>query len=156
VQTTSPVKPQAPFAGGATGHIRSLLRVENAAIALIACAAYYASGGSFGLFLALILVPDVAMLGYLHGPKLGSLLYNLTHTYTFPLLLGSAAEAASNDTAMLISLIWFGHIGIDRAVGFGLKYASAFGDTHLGRLSARRRAAGQPGPILAKRGSAVT
>jgi len=39
------------------------------------------------------------------------------------------------NAAMLpIALIWFAHIGIDRALGYGLKYTSGFKDTHLGRL----------------------
>ncbi len=33
-----------------------------------------------------------------------------------------------------ISLIWLAHIGIDRALGYGLKYADGFGFTHLGRI----------------------
>ena len=32
------------------------------------------------------------------------------------------------------ALAWLLHIGIDRALGHGLKYASGFHDTHLGRI----------------------
>jgi hypothetical protein len=31
-------------------------------------------------------------------------------------------------------LIWLAHIGADRGLGYGLKYATAFGDTHLGYI----------------------
>jgi hypothetical protein len=146
--TIIPLEPMEPFAGGTKGDIRSLLRIEGAAVALIACAAYYASGGRLSTFLLLIFVPDIALLGYLQGPKLGAFLYNLTHSYALPLILGGAARAIGNDTVPHICLIWIGHIGFDRMLGFGLKYASAFGDTHLGQLSARRRAVEQPGPPI--------
>ena len=33
-----------------------------------------------------------------------------------------------------LGLIWFAHIGFDRMMGFGLKYPTRFGDTHLGRI----------------------
>ena len=32
------------------------------------------------------------------------------------------------------ALIWIAHIGLDRALGYGLKYATGFGDTHLGHI----------------------
>ncbi|MDU3890869.1 MAG: DUF4260 family protein [Serratia liquefaciens] len=34
----------------------------------------------------------------------------------------------------MAALIWGAHIGFDRALGYGLKYASGFADTHLGGL----------------------
>ena len=33
-----------------------------------------------------------------------------------------------------VAIIWLAHIGFDRALGYGLKYASGFGFTHLGRI----------------------
>jgi hypothetical protein len=33
-----------------------------------------------------------------------------------------------------IALIWAAHVGIDRALGLGLKYTAGFGITHLGRI----------------------
>jgi hypothetical protein len=32
-----------------------------------------------------------------------------------------------------VALIWANHIGVDRLLGYGLKYAEGFGWTHLGR-----------------------
>jgi hypothetical protein len=31
-------------------------------------------------------------------------------------------------------LIWIAHIGLDRAIGYGLKYPTGFRDTHLGKV----------------------
>jgi hypothetical protein len=33
--------------------------------------------------------------------------------------------------ALLLSLIWAAHIGLDRMLGFGLQYPTRFKDTHL-------------------------
>jgi Domain of unknown function (DUF4260) len=34
-------------------------------------------------------------------------------------------------------VIWLAHCGIDRALGYGLKYQAGFGFTHLGRVGRR-------------------
>jgi hypothetical protein len=71
------------------------------------------------------------MIGYLAGPKVGSLSYNIVHTYTLPLVLGGFGFYADIRIALLVALIWAGHIGADRLVGYGLKFESGFKQTHL-------------------------
>jgi hypothetical protein len=41
---------------------------------------------------------------------------------------------AESDAAVAVALIWVTHIGVDRAIGYGLKYPSGFKDTHLQRV----------------------
>ena len=41
---------------------------------------------------------------------------------------------ADSETAAKVALIWLAHIGMDRLLGYGLKYPSAFKDTHLQRV----------------------
>lgn len=111
-----------------------LLRLEGLAFALAACAAYGAIGGSWWFFALFILAPDLAMLGYAAGQKIGALCYNLTHTYLVPVplaLVGWYFEAA---LLTPLALIWIAHIGLDRAIGYGLKYGTSFHDTHLSRV----------------------
>jgi hypothetical protein len=36
-----------------------------------------------------------------------------------------------------VAALWALHIGVDRALGYGLKYPTAFADTHLGRVGRR-------------------
>lgn len=98
---------------------------------LSATVGYGLLGGSWGLFLALLLVPDVFIAGYLAGPRSGALLYNLGHTYSVPLIIGSAAVGAGSFLVGAVALIWTAHIGMDRALGFGLKQPDGFHDTHL-------------------------
>ncbi len=83
------------------------------------------------MFLALILAPDLAMIGYMRGVRVGSVTYNALHVYTLPALLAGAAIAFNVPTLLLIALIWFAHIGMDRVAGYGLKYPTEFKDTHM-------------------------
>jgi hypothetical protein len=77
------------------------------------------------------------MAGYLAGPRTGARVYNAFHAYLGPLALVSAGALAMRPLAVDLALIWMAHIGMDRALGYGLKYTSSFGDTHLGRVGRR-------------------
>jgi hypothetical protein len=74
------------------------------------------------------------MLGYRINPRVGIVLYNAVHTYTLPAVLMALSFAARWTPGMHISLIWFAHIGGDRMFGYGLKYPTAFKDTHFQRI----------------------
>ena len=71
------------------------------------------------------------MFGYLINPSIGATSYNLVHTVTLPILLLCGAVLFTNMLLLAVGTIWFVHIGADRALGYGLKYATGFGDTHL-------------------------
>jgi hypothetical protein len=74
------------------------------------------------------------LLGYLAGPRAGAFAYNAMHTYMLPLTLSFIGFGLALPLTLSISMIWMAHIGIDRALGFGLKYDAGFGFTHLGRI----------------------
>ncbi|MEX2608821.1 MAG: DUF4260 domain-containing protein [Gemmatimonadota bacterium] len=114
------------------------LRAEGAAALVLSLALYAGTGASWWLYAALFLAPDLAMLGYLAGPRPGALLYNAAHTYVLPLLLAVAGGLAHVPVAVPVALVWVGHIGFDRMLGYGLKERSGFRDTHLGRIGGRR------------------
>ena len=116
------------------GPLAATLRLEGLAVAALGFALYTQAEGGWGLFALLILAPDLAMAGYALGPRLGALAYNLTHSYLAPLVLLGCAWLTGFEALWLVALIWIIHIGLDRALGYGLKYASGFKDTHLGRL----------------------
>jgi hypothetical protein len=111
-----------------------LLRGEGLAVLGGALALYFAREASLPMLLVLFLAPDLSMVGYLRGPKLGAPLYNIVHTYSLPGVLIIAGVATSTALAIDIGLIWAAHIGMDRLVGFGLKYTTAFKDSHLQRV----------------------
>lgn len=77
------------------------------------------------------LAPDLSMLGYLAGPRLGSLSYNLVHAYALPLALGAFGFWFDGRLALLVALVCAAHIGADRLFGYGLKFETGFKNTHL-------------------------
>ena len=116
---------------------RPLLHLEGAAVLAVSVFAYHSDHGSWGLFALLFLMPDVFMVGYLANAQIGAAVYNAVHTYLGPLLLGAYSVSTDHRTPLLLALIWLAHIGLDRMLGFGLKYPTEFKDTHL---RARRHA----------------
>ena len=111
-----------------------LLRTEGLALLVLSCAAYAQLGGGWKQFALLFLLPDIALLGYLLGPRVGAWAYNTTHSYLGAALLLSAGLVLSEHSLLLCGLIWFAHIGFDRALGYGLKYSEGFRHTHLGLI----------------------
>lgn len=75
------------------------------------------------------------MLGYLINVRVGAALYNLVHTEVGPLLLGAVAVSENWHNTLLFAIIWMAHIGLDRMLGYGLKYPTFFKDTHLQRVA---------------------
>jgi hypothetical protein len=111
-----------------------LLKAEGMTILVGSALLYWLFGGSWWLFLLLLLVPDASMLGYLGGPRFGAVAYNAFHSYPLPAVLAAFGLLGGFPLALAVALVWFAHIGLDRTVGYGLKYPTAFGDTHLGRV----------------------
>lgn len=125
------------YSGAARGPVRLVLRLEGLVLLVASVLAYACLLAADGaLFAALFLVPDVALLGYLAGPRVGALAYNTTHALLGPLALAAVGLVAA-PAVLPYALIWLAHIGFDRALGYGLKYPSAFGDTHLGHVGRR-------------------
>jgi len=138
IETTISAAP-APQAteGFAAGGVRTLLRLEGAAAFAAALALYGHSGFSWPAFALLFLTPDLSMLGYLADSRTGANSYNLVHTYIAAVALSLAGFFGGVPVAFAGGLIWIAHIGFDRALGYGLKYSTGFGDTHLGHLGRR-------------------
>lgn len=120
--------------GAVTGAPRWILRFEGAALAIGAALFYWRSGESWLLFALLFFAPDLSFLAYLLSPRIGAVAYNLVHTALAPLALLAVAVWLQSPASVAVGLIWLAHIGADRALGYGLKYATAFGDTHLGYI----------------------
>jgi len=111
-----------------------LLHLEGGTLLVVSLVLYAYAGGNWLIFALLILAPDLSALGYLAGNTAGAYIYNLFHTYLLPAILGVYGLLGSNPLALQIALIWVAHIGGDHLLGFGLKYPSAFKDTHLNRV----------------------
>ena len=119
------------------GKVRTVLRLEGLCILGAAVFFFAQLSDDWKLFSWLFLVPDLALLGYLFSPKIGAFTYNCTHSIIGPTILLLLSVLVTNDTALYVSMIWFAHIGFDRALGYGLKYGSDFHKTHLGKIGSR-------------------
>ncbi|WP_426407716.1 DUF4260 domain-containing protein [Bradyrhizobium ganzhouense] len=123
-----------------TGGVRILLRLEGLTLFVGMTALYAAWGGSWTVYLLLFLVPDLSFLAYLSDAKFGALVYNAAHSYMAPVTLLTFGFGFASPLTLSIALIWLAHIGIDRALGYGLKYSTGFGFTHLGRIGRQKDA----------------
>ena len=113
----------------------AFLRLESLAVVVGSVALYFDGDYAGWAFPVFLLAPDLSIATYAGGPKIGAVVYNLAHTYAFPVALAAGCLLAGEaGLPVQIALIWAAHIGIDRALGFGLKYPSGFPDTHLGRV----------------------
>jgi hypothetical protein len=121
-------------AGAVTGGVRTLLRLEGLTLFAGMTLLYAVWDGSWWVYAILFLAPDLSFLGYLAGPRLGAIVYNAAHSYMAPMALMTVGFALSSPLVLSIAMIWLAHIGIDRALGYGLKYRAGFGFTHLGRI----------------------
>jgi hypothetical protein len=127
--------------GAVSGAVRTWLRAEGLAVLVFSIVLYWNLGARWWLFAALLLVPDVSMLGYVASPRIGRISYNIVHSYVLPLSVAIAAIAMHSVRVLPFVCIWTAHVGMDRALGYGLKTSDRFGDTHLGTLGKKRKMA---------------
>jgi len=119
-----------------TGRLKLILRLEGLVLFAAGLAAFLYLKQSVWIFAGLFLVPDLSMAAYFAGPRPGAIVYNIFHTTIGPLLMAIYGVLVGELFAQVLASIWLAHIGLDRAVGYGLKYATDFRDTHLGRIGA--------------------
>jgi hypothetical protein len=123
-----------PDTGAATGGVRLLLRLEGVVLFAGMTLLYGLWEGSWWVYAILFLAPDVSFAAYLAGPKVGAIVYNAAHSYLAPVALMTIGLALAAPLTLSLAMIWLAHIGIDRALGYGLKYQAGFAFTHLGRI----------------------
>jgi hypothetical protein len=119
--------------------MKKLISLEEAA--MLALSIYLFSRLSFGwwVYLALILTPDLSMIGYLVNTRIGAILYNFFHHKGVAICIYVAGLYFQNEVAQLIGLILFGHSSMDRMLGYGLKYPDSFQNTHLGMIGKKNK-----------------
>ena len=116
------------------GAPRLILRLEGLALLALATAGFAHTGHSWWLYAVLFFAPDLSLAAYGGGARLGALAYNALHTTIGPAALAGTGLLVKDGTLLAIAAVWAAHIGFDRMLGYGLKYPSAFADTHLGRI----------------------
>lgn len=118
-----------------TGKPKAFLRLDGLVLFAGALILFNSTQQNWWWVPVLLFAPDIFMVGYLRSTKLGALLYNVGHSYLLPALLAIYAWQSERPLSLAIGLIWFAHIGMDRCIGYGLKYDDDFKHTHLGSLS---------------------
>lgn len=113
---------------------RIFLHLEGLALLSASLVLYANRQFSWGTFALFLLAPDLPILLYPLNEKAGSVIYNLVHSIIFPLVLGIYSLQTANALGVQASLIWFAHIGMDHAFGYGFKYAGQFKETHFSRI----------------------
>ena len=120
--------------GPARRSIGLILRAESLAIFVGGVALWLAMNGNPLWLLPILLAPDLSMLGYLGGPRLGALTYNAVHNLVVAVLLLAVGWFAAIAPLALAGALIGAHVGMDRTLGYGLKLPTDFRDTHLGRI----------------------
>jgi hypothetical protein len=113
--------------------VRPLLRLEGLAILVAGLIAYDRLGGDWLWLVPALLLPDLSAIGYLAGPSVGSLVYNLVHNWALGLAVLGAGLLWAIPWVALAGVVLTAHVGMDRLAGYGLKHPSGFRDTHMQR-----------------------
>ncbi|NVO31680.1 DUF4260 domain-containing protein [Hymenobacter lapidiphilus] len=114
--------------------MKTLLKLEELAELLVATLVFAHLPYPWWQLPALFLLPDLGMVGYLAGPRLGAFTYNLLHHKALALVVGTAGWALGQPLLLLAGTVLLFHSAFDRLLGYGLKYATGFRHTHLGMV----------------------
>lgn len=121
------------------GHVETrsvdwILRIEAVALFVAGVLLFLQLNGNAIWLLPLLLAPDLSMIGYVGGPRLGAITYNLAHNLATALIVLAVGWFAAIAPLALLGAILVAHVGMDRSLGYGLKLPTDFRDTHLGRI----------------------
>lgn len=116
---------------GMTGVI---LRAEAIVLFVAGVLLYLQLNGHPLWLLPLLLAPDLSMIGYVRGARLGAAIYNLAHNLATALVVLAIGWFGAIAPLAIAGAILVAHVGMDRSLGYGLKLPTDFRDTHLGRI----------------------
>jgi len=105
------------------------IRIAGAGLLIAAVTAYWALGGNWWLAPVLLLAPDLSAIGFLVSNRFGVPAYNSAHRLWAPLALLALALLTGSRISLLVAVAWLGHIGMDRAAGYGLRDVAAVPET---------------------------
>ena len=114
--------------------MKTVIRIEELLLAGLAFVLFLSLAYDWWWFWLLILAPDLSMLGYVFGPRVGAFTYNVAHHKGLAVLLFVAGSYLQMPGSQAAGLILLGHSSLDRALGYGLKYPDSFQHTHLGQI----------------------
>lgn len=119
--------------------MQKILKVEEIALFGLSIYLFHQTDFTWWWYPTLILIPDISMIGYLAGSKIGAYSYNLFHHKAFAIMVLTIGWFSGNEWIALSGIILFGHSSLDRVFGYGLKYIDSFQHTHLGWLKVEKK-----------------
>jgi len=114
--------------------MKSLLRLEELLLAVLSVYLFAGLDFEWWWYPVLLLAPDLGAIGYVGGPRLGAVSYNLVHHKGMAVLLYVMGGLLQLPGLQLAGLVILGHSSLDRVLGYGLKYSDSFQHTHLGMI----------------------
>jgi hypothetical protein len=114
--------------------MKNIIRLEELAMFLLSILMFAESGFEWWWFPALLLLPDISMIGYVIDNQVGAYCYNLFHHKGIAILIFAMGFLSAEPILVLMGAILFGHSSMDRILGYGLKFTDSFKNTHLGPI----------------------
>ena len=119
--------------------MKTILKIEELAMFTLAFLFFQTLDLAWWWFWALLLTPDIGMLGYLVNNRIGALCYNLFHHKGVAILVGVWGYWGQFELGLIVGAILFAHSSFDRIFGYGLKYSQGFKFTHLGEIGHKNK-----------------
>lgn len=114
--------------------MNTLIKLEEAALFALGIFLFSLLDYAWWLFPALLLAPDLSMIGYAFGNKTGAWIYNAAHHRGLAIVVYLLGVYIENNALLLIGTILLAHSSMDRMFGYGLKFEKGFKFTHLGEI----------------------
>ena len=114
--------------------MKKLIVLEELFLVLLAIFLFRNLGYDWWWFAIFFLAPDLSMVGYLAGSRVGAMTYNFVHHKALAISVYVGGVLLANPLLQFVGLILLAHSSFDRIFGYGLKYSDAFQHTHLGMI----------------------
>jgi len=118
--------------------MKTILKLEEMAMFIFSIYVLYYLRVEWWYYIILFLGPDISMLGYLFGNKVGAVCYDIFHHKAIGITLFVTGFITNNWMMKVAGVIIYGHSSMDRMLGYGLKYFEGFKFTHLGNLEKKK------------------
>lgn len=118
--------------------MKKIIQLEEAAMFGMCIYILYLLKIEWWIYLLLLLAPDVSMLAYLAGNKIGAITYNIFHHKAVAIIIFIIGLVNQTWLLQTAGIVLFGHSSMDRMFGYGLKYFNGFKFTHLGEIGSAK------------------
>ncbi len=114
--------------------MKNVIRLEELGMFLLSMYLFNRLHFAWWWYLALILTPDISMIGYAGSNTSGAICFNFLHHKGLAIAVFFIGCYLHSELLELAGLILFGHSSMNRMTGYGFKYFKGFKFTHLGEI----------------------